>query len=78
MQWSEWSECSAICGRGSRQRYTKCADSEGGELKSCKEMGLFSQDFEHIEDCNTWNKTTCPRYTETSKNKNLPNSSIRM
>ena len=62
MQWSEWSECSAECGRGSRRRFTKCAEDSGGSLKSCKEMGLTSQAFEHIEECNTWNKTACPRY----------------
>ena len=61
MQWSEWSNCSAICGRGSRQRMTMCALSSGGNLKTCRELGLDNQDFEHIEDCNTWDKANCPR-----------------
>ena len=50
-----------ISGRGSRERYTLCADESGGSLRNCKDMGLFEQAFEHIKECNTWNKTTCPR-----------------
>jgi len=60
MQWSTWSNCSATCGRGSRERYTLCAGESGGSLRNCKDMGLFEQAFEHIKECNTWNKTTCP------------------
>ena len=60
MQWSSWSNCSATCGRGARQRFTLCAENTGSGLTSCKEMGLDSQDFEHIEDCNTWDQVKCP------------------
>ena len=61
MKWSEWSECSAYCGRGSRRRKTMCSLSRGGESKLCKDLNLKDQDFEHIQDCNTWNRETCPR-----------------
>ena len=60
MKWSEWSDCSAYCGRGSRRRKTMCSLRSGGESKLCKELGLTEQDFEHIQDCNTWNRKTCP------------------
>ena len=50
-----------ILGRGSRERYTLCAGESGGSLRNCKDMALFEQAFEHIKECNTWNKTTCPR-----------------
>ena len=59
MQWSPWSECSAVCGRGMRRRQTMCALKKDGELKTCKELDLKSQDFEHIDNCNTWDKKTC-------------------
>ena len=62
MKWSEWSSCSAYCGRGSRRRKTMCSLSSGGKSKLCKEFGLVEQDFEHIQDCNTWNRETCPKY----------------
>ena len=55
-------------GRGSRQRFTLCAEEEGGSVRNCKEMGLFEQAFEHIEECNTWNKTTCPRWAKSAPN----------
>ena len=50
-----------ILGRGSQERYTLCASEIGGLKRNCKDMGLFEQAFEHIKECNTWNKTTCPR-----------------
>ena len=59
MQWSTWSNCSATCGRGARSRFTLCAENTGAPLISCKELGLDSQDFEHIEECNTWDKSKC-------------------
>ena len=61
MKWSEWSECSAYCGRGSRRRKTMCSLSRGGESKLCKDLNLKDQDFEHIQDCNTWNRESCPK-----------------
>ena len=64
MEWSSWGNCSAICGRGNRRRYTLCATEEDGPQSDCKDLGLDSQAFEHIEPCNTWNKdpNVCPRY----------------
>jgi len=59
MQWSQWSDCSAVCGRGNRRRYTLCAEIQGSNLTDCKELGLVDQAFEHIEECNTWDKETC-------------------
>ena len=38
-----------------------CAEEAGGNLTSCKEMGLIAQAFEHVEECNTWDKKTCPK-----------------
>ena len=64
-KWSEWAECSTFCGRGMKRRRTLCALSptlsDENQLKTCKELGLKKQDFEHLENCNTWNKKTCPR-----------------
>jgi len=59
MKWSDWAGCSAECGRGNRRRYTLCAEEEGGDLQDCKDLGLESQSFEHIEECNTWDKMNC-------------------
>ena len=42
-------------------RYTMCAEEAGGNLTSCKEMGLIAQAFEHVEECNTWDKKNCPK-----------------
>ena len=42
-------------------RFTMCAEEAGGNLTSCKEMGLIAQAFEHVEECNTWDKKTCPK-----------------
>ena len=71
MKWSEWSSCSAYCGRGSRRRKTMCSLSSGGKSKLCKEFGLVEQDFEHIQDCNTWNRETCPKYVNLNINDAL-------
>ena len=71
MKWSEWSSCSAYCGRGSRRRKTMCSLSSGGKSKLCKEFGLVEQDFEHIQDCNTWNRETCPKYVHWNINDTL-------
>ena len=71
MKWSEWSSCSAYCGRGSRRRKTMCSLSSGGKSKLCKEFGLVEQDFEHIQDCNTWNRETCPKYVHLNINNTL-------
>ena len=64
MRWSDWSECSAHCGHGNRRRYTLCAQEAGGNVTNCKDLGLTSQAFEHIEECNTWrnDRNFCPRY----------------
>ena len=61
MQWSLWSNCSAVCGMGSRTRITLCAEERGGDVKPCKELGLNEQAFEHIQECNTWDLTGCKR-----------------
>ena len=58
------SNCSAVCGRGMRRRFTMCASNKGAPLVSCKTLGLQSQDFEHIQECNTWDKAKCPRFVE--------------
>ena len=60
-----------ILGRGSRERYTLCAGESGGSLRNCKDMGLFEQAFEHIKECNTWNKTTCPRWVKSVQYGNM-------
>ena len=39
-----------------------CAEEANGNLTDCKELNLVDQSFEHIEECNTWNKSTCERY----------------
>ena len=54
-------ECSAYCGRRSRRQKTMFSLSRGGENKLCKDLNLKDQDFEHIQDGNTWNSETCPR-----------------
>lgn len=59
MQWSPWSACSAECGRGNKRRYTMCAEFQGGNLTDCKLLGLNDQAFEHIKECNTWDKSNC-------------------
>ena len=59
MQWSEWSECSASCGRGNRLRYTMCAEEAGGNLTDCGNLGLVEQAFDHVVECNTWDRKTC-------------------
>ena len=65
IKWSTWSDCSSFCGRGMKKRVTMCALSptlsDANQLKRCRDLGLRKQDFEHIEDCNTWNKNKCPR-----------------
>ena len=43
------------------RRYTMCAESKGGNLTNCKDLGLTAQAFEHIEECNTWDKKTCKK-----------------
>ena len=57
-QWSDWSACSANCGRGMRMRHTRCAKVAGGELFECE----GEQYFTHTEKCNTWIKDLdqCP------------------
>ena len=45
-----------------------CSLSSGGKSKLCKEFGLVEQDFEHIQDCNTWNRETCPKYVDLNIN----------
>ncbi len=59
MTWSDWSACSANCGRGNKRRYTLCAETAGGNLTDCNDLGLTDQAFEHIKECNTWNKNNC-------------------
>ncbi len=61
MQWSDWSECSDQCGRGNRKRITLCAEESGGNLTDCADLGLHNQAFEHVEECNTWDRDRCPR-----------------
>jgi len=60
MQWSAWSNCSEVCGRGTRTRTTMCALQKDGEVQPCKELGLKEQDFEHKAACNTWSRENCP------------------
>ena len=43
------------------RRFTMCAESKGGNLTNCKDLGLTAQAFEHIEECNTWDKKTCKK-----------------
>lgn len=49
-EWTEFGNCSKICGRGYRYRYATCGNEtcEGDQFK------------ENSEKCNTWNKTACP------------------
>ena len=35
--------------------------TDENQLKTCRELGLKQQDFEHLENCNTWDKDRCPR-----------------
>ncbi len=42
-------------------RFTMCAEEAGGNLTDCKELGLDNQAFEHVEECNTWDRDRCPR-----------------
>ena len=62
LKWSEWTDCSAACGRGMRRRHTMCALTKNGQLKTCKEYGLKEQAYEHIDNCNTWNRATCSEW----------------
>ncbi|KAK7081539.1 hypothetical protein SK128_018351 [Halocaridina rubra] len=50
LEWSDWGNCSVICGRGKTARYAVCGN----------ETCTGAQFKEEIEDCNTWNKTGCP------------------
>lgn len=48
--WSEWSNCTEECGRGTMMRYSVCGND------TC----VDNQYKEEKKACNTWNKTTCP------------------
>ena len=59
--WTPWSECSATCGKGTKVRYMMCWKTKSKELRPCPELVGYSKDFfTHTEDCNAWDKTTCP------------------
>ena len=53
-----------------------CALTKNGQLKTCKEYGLKEQAYEHIDNCNTWNRATCselvPKLMVASDTKKLP------
>ncbi|KAG7154006.1 adhesion G-protein coupled receptor D1-like [Homarus americanus] len=48
-QWTDWSNCSKVCGRGKEVRRAWCG------VEVCAE----DQALEETRDCNTWNKTEC-------------------
>lgn len=60
ISWSEWAECTGVCARGTRRAVSECSKDPGGPKELCSRH-FPDHDFEHIENCNTWNKTTCPR-----------------
>ncbi|XP_053628486.2 putative adhesion G protein-coupled receptor E4P [Cherax quadricarinatus] len=49
-EWSPWSNCSKVCGRGNQTSYAICGNETCTGIQY-KEKKLA---------CNTWNKTTCP------------------
>lgn len=53
---TEWGNCSVVCGKGKQERYSLCV--EQGEEKVCNKT--TNQYVVQVQDCNTWNKTACP------------------
>ncbi|KAF2363265.1 Thrombospondin type-1 (TSP1) repeat [Trinorchestia longiramus] len=49
-QWNEWSNCSVVCGIGTRNRTAKMTNGWNPET---------DEEFQ-TEECNTWNITSCP------------------
>jgi hypothetical protein len=59
VEWSDWSECSVMCGTGSQSRYSRCVD-DGSRLELCMEAG-----GERTET-RTCNREACTISTSTS------------
>ena len=62
IQWGEWGPCTETCNRGIQTAWTECQANKGDEWKRCSETIEYKHySFEWVRDCNTWNKSTCPR-----------------
>lgn len=63
MRWSEWSPCNARCSRGLQTAWTECQANAGDAWVNCSSLADHKKaySFEWVRDCNTWNKSTCPR-----------------
>ena len=67
MKWSNWTDCSAICGRGIELAKTLCQPNIGDDWVNCSSVPEYKDelDFEWVRDCNTWDSKKCPNPCET-------------
>jgi hypothetical protein len=71
-EWSPWSDCSATCGRGKRQRARKCANPtllRNGELV-CSDGDPLEKEDCNSDECPQW--SAWGEWTDCTRNEIIP------